>query len=265
MIHARPRDRHAADQAPGMRIPEVQAVPAFRDDDRLAAVRCVVEIVRIGDRDGGDRFAAARVELGQDARPGVVDVEVDKIPGRHNVMRDPAGAVASDDGVGMRINDGHRAVEAVRNVKHARGPAHSRAEASHLRREIDVPPYTGRWGGTGRAVRTRVSPASSADGLAGRTPMPWTADAMMMPAATTHRRYFITVFGERRSGDESSVPRSSSGWAPAQVCAGARSTQVRGRRFAASASRPFARNLPRAGVATGCGAPRSTHSPAHVR
>ena len=71
----------------GVRVAEVEALEALRDDDRVLPVRCEVHVVRILDRDRRAWLSRSRIDRRQAVAPVVGDIERLQVPSGHHVLR----------------------------------------------------------------------------------------------------------------------------------------------------------------------------------
>ena len=74
----------------GMRVSEVEPVQPLGDDDRVPAVWGEVHVVGVVDGDRSAGLAGPRVDRRQAVTDVVRDVEMAEVPGRHDVLGEPA-------------------------------------------------------------------------------------------------------------------------------------------------------------------------------
>ena len=111
-----PGDRDTEQQSPAGPVVDIKPVEPFGHHHRGRAVWCEVEVIWIGDPDGLDGQARARIDHGQRIGAGVVHIEPFQIPRGRDVVGHEADGEVCDHQPVDRIDHIHRAVLAIRDV-----------------------------------------------------------------------------------------------------------------------------------------------------
>ena len=166
-------------------VAEVEAREPLGDDDRVAAVRGEVHVVRVVDRDRAARAAGSRVDRSQAVADVVGDVERSQVPRRDDVLGQQPDREVLDDLERARVDHVDGVALGVRDVdewarKPRRAPSGDRRRRPRRRRP-PVPARARRDGGD-----PRVGSAVSSVTLA-------TVPCASRPPATTTRRPSATA------------------------------------------------------------------------
>ena len=99
-----------------VRVAEVQPVQPFGDDDRVAAVRREIHVVRIVDGDRASGLAIARIDRGERVAEIVRHVQRFQVPRGDDVLRQRTDRKMLDDPERSLVDHVHGVAVAVRNV-----------------------------------------------------------------------------------------------------------------------------------------------------
>ena len=138
VVGARAGDGERMVQPHGLGVAEVEALQALGDDDGVAAVRCEVEVVRVGHRHGMSGLPGPWIDRRQAVALIVVHPERLQVVGGHHVLGVCADRELIDDPVGARVDHADGVALAVGNVDPAREVLHGRREPSRAIGCVDV-------------------------------------------------------------------------------------------------------------------------------
>ena len=121
-----------------VRVAEVEALQALGDDDRAAAVRREVEVVRIGDGPRAATTSGSRIDRRQRVALVAVDPERVQVPRRRDVLWLGRNAEAADDLERLRIDLVDRVALRLRDVDAIQRSARDRRDRGRRVCCVDV-------------------------------------------------------------------------------------------------------------------------------